>query len=680
MSSSQQLMLGETVATAAPVTDPYFNYVSLLLHGDGTNGAQNNTFLDSSTNNFTITQPGTNSNAQGTFSPYGANWSNYFDGAGDYLQAAYNAAFNLAGGSFTVEAYIYITGLFTANQDANRVGCIMDFGPSTTNTGWEFVIDQTNNTILFSVQGVSPQIVASYTFAQNAWYHVAVVRNNTTNAIYVNGVSLTLTTNTYTGVSTTSGNITVGSARRFTGYNHDFLGYISNVRVVKGAALYTSNFTPSTTPLTAVTNTSLLTCQSNRFVDNSANNFTITKNGDVSVQRFSPFSPTAEYSTSTIGGSVWFNGTGGYLQFPQNSAFTFSSNFTVEGWFYTSKVTGTQPIFTTDASVTYPGLLIQIETATLYAKASSAGASFDIYNASLGTVVPNTWYHFAVSKSSSTTRFFLNGALVNTSTTATALRAQTSTGRIGAHSTNLFSGYVSDIRTVTGASVYSAAFTPPTAPLGSTGLMSMLLSMTNAGIYDNAEMNDLTTFGNAQISTSVVKYGTGSMAFDGTGDGLISVNTNISLINANFTWECWVNFSSLASNPCLIAVSVDTVNRNLLYFDATNGIRYAVARGGADQISIQQGSTSGWSTGTWYHVALVRNGNVYTIYRDGISVASGTSTYTQSILAAGVTLGYSNAPGSFLYFTGYLDDVRITKGYARYTANFTPPTEAFPNY
>ena len=58
--------------------DPYFKYVTLLLHGDGTNGAQNNTFLDSSSNNFTITRNG--NTTQGTFSPYGSNWSSYFDG------------------------------------------------------------------------------------------------------------------------------------------------------------------------------------------------------------------------------------------------------------------------------------------------------------------------------------------------------------------------------------------------------------------------------------------------------------------------------------------------------------------------------------------------------------------------------------------------------------------------
>mgnify|MGYP003349823598 CR=1 FL=1 len=60
--------------------DPQFDYVTLLLNGDGTNGGQNNTFLDSSTNNFTITRNG--NTTQGSFSPYGNLWSNYFGGSG----------------------------------------------------------------------------------------------------------------------------------------------------------------------------------------------------------------------------------------------------------------------------------------------------------------------------------------------------------------------------------------------------------------------------------------------------------------------------------------------------------------------------------------------------------------------------------------------------------------------
>ena len=67
----------------------------MLLHGDGTNGAQNNSFTDGSTNNFTVTRNG--NTTQGTFSPFAPGWSNFFDGNGDYLTAPANSAFNLTG-------------------------------------------------------------------------------------------------------------------------------------------------------------------------------------------------------------------------------------------------------------------------------------------------------------------------------------------------------------------------------------------------------------------------------------------------------------------------------------------------------------------------------------------------------------------------------------------------------
>uniref|UniRef100_UPI0037BE58A4 hypothetical protein n=1 Tax=Flavobacterium sp. TaxID=239 RepID=UPI0037BE58A4 len=93
-------LLGSTGA----VSDPNFENVSLLLQGDGTNGAQNNTFLDSSTNNFTITRNG--NTTQGTFSPYGDLWSNYFDGNGDILSLTANANLNISTGNFTIEGWI----------------------------------------------------------------------------------------------------------------------------------------------------------------------------------------------------------------------------------------------------------------------------------------------------------------------------------------------------------------------------------------------------------------------------------------------------------------------------------------------------------------------------------------------------------------------------------------------
>jgi len=85
--------------------DPQFNYVTMLLHGDGTNGGQNNTFVDSSTNNFSITRNG--NTTQGSFSPYGTLWSNYFDGSSKLYRSM--SGVTVGTGQFTAEVWVCLT-------------------------------------------------------------------------------------------------------------------------------------------------------------------------------------------------------------------------------------------------------------------------------------------------------------------------------------------------------------------------------------------------------------------------------------------------------------------------------------------------------------------------------------------------------------------------------------------
>jgi len=171
--------------------------------------------------------------------------------------------------------------------------------------------------------------------------------------------------------------------------------------------------------------------------------------------------------------------------------------------------------------------------------------------------------------------------------------------------------------------------------------------------------------------------GVGASTYYNGSSGTVIAAASGYLVTTDFTWECWVNFNSLSGNPCLMNSGRVGDQRTLLYFDATNGIRFAVARG-PDQVSIQQGSTAGWSTGVWYHVAVVRSGNNYNIYRNGTSVASGTNSYTQSDLNDGFSIGYSNAPTSLLYLNGYISNARVVNGVAVYTSTFTPSTQPLP--
>lgn len=692
---------GNTGSAPPPASnDAQFNYVSLLLHGDGTNGAQNNAFVDSSTNNFTITRNG--NPTQGSLSPYGSLWSNYFDGNGDFLKSPTNTALAFNSVDYTAEAWVYLNMSTYTSFDAGGRGIVSDFLANTTNGRWILYVD-TGGKLAGAEQGVGGTSTVTITDSQNMplqqWVHVAICKSGTTLYLFKNG---TLVGTATSAVRTTfGGSINVGQSTVDTNYRAYFQGFISNVRLIKGTALYTSNFTPSTSPLTAVSGTSLLTCQSNRFIDNSANNFTITRNGDVQVTKESPFLPTAAYSTSTIGGSGYFDGSTDWLEITNNTALQLgSSDFCVECWINpTALPTGGNVARFISKNSGYTSLfeytLMLRDNGAIQADAHTTGY-FSIQSAA-GLVKANSgWYHVAYSKAGTTASLFVNGVRVATGTlsgTIQSTAAPLAIGRDLEAANREFTGYISDARIVKGSSVYTPSgttLTVPTAPLTAITNTSLLLNFTNAGIFDNAAENDLETVGNAQLSTSVKKYGTGSLAFDGNGDGLKANNsTAFALSNGNFTIEGWVYLTAYPSNysggnygaAICASKSGGSINSGFEFDVLGTASSYTslafVARNGTSNAVFLNPSFS-FALNTWYHVAVVKNGSTFTCYVDGTSIGSTTSSTAWTNLSD-LNVGWSGMTGYEYYFPGYIDDLRITKGYARYTANFTPPTAAFPD-
>lgn len=646
---------------------------------------QNAAFADNSTNKFIITPYG-NSTVTGN-SPFNTTgyWSNYFDG-NSYLTIPNNTALNVwdsGSGSFTVEAWIYATASIP-NNTSIIAKATNDGNPGWAN-GWAFQVF--NGYLNVNTPGDSRLFNSNTTSVPlNQWVHCALVKSGSTVSIYQNGTRVGTTTNS-NAYSNTTDAVAIGVDRNLSG-GGKLTGYVSNARMVKGTAVYDptqSTLTVPTTPLTAITNTSLLTCQNGRFIDNSTNAFAITVNGSPQTQPFDPF------YTSTIasnGGSMYFDGSGDYLTTPLSANLQFGTgNFTVECWTYlVSRVSlypciwGNYNSYTTGSLSLFAGH--NSGNTTKYQVAIN-GAAFPVIQSSTN-VAYNTWVHLAVVRNSGTITLYINGVADGTyNATGVALNGVGPSFCVGTAFDNIangyINGYINGLRVTNGTAVYTGAFTPPTAPLTPSANTTLLLNGMNAGIYDATAINDMETVGNAQVTTAVSKYGGSSVYFDGNGDGLIGTNALVGYTPGNFTWECWVNFTSTSGNPCIIATTSGS-ERDLLYFNSSTGINYVINRGGVDQVTIAQGATTGWSTGTWYHVAVVRNGNTYTIYRDGTSVATGTSSYAKSNLNAPITFGYSNYSASYLYLNGYIDDARITNGVARYTANFTPPTQAFPVY
>jgi hypothetical protein len=185
-------------------------------------------------------------------------------------------------------------------------------------------------------------------------------------------------------------------------------------------------------------------------------------------------------------------------------------------------------------------------------------------------------------------------------------------------------------------------------------------------------MNDLETVGNAQISTTIKKYGTGSLAFDGAGDFLfVSSSPNFAL-SGDFTIECWAYPNSQSKRfPAIVFFNTPNIAIQYDHEDAANKFSFLI---GGTRIA----PSSTQSTGAWYHVAAVRSGSTVILYINGTSVA--TTTNSTAFGSTALAVGGYDPISVERAFNGYIDDLRITKGIARYTSNFTPPTAALPTF
>lgn len=648
--------LSAEVTRSWPMYDPYYKNVILNLHGNGTNAATNNTFVDSSSNAYSLTRGG--SLTQGTFTPYGQNYSNYFNGSGDYLYTPSSTPLDLGASDFTIEAWVYVGGL-TSYVTSNIISKY-----SASNTNWMFNLVRTGSTYdALSFYTPSGGATASYAFAFNTWYHVAVTRSGTSMRLYVNGVDIGGATFAIT-IGSSAEPIRIGEID-YSGYYYYWNGYISNLRLVKGSAVYTSNFTPSTTPLTAISGTSLLTCQSNRFKDNSSNDAVITPAGSASVQRFQPFLFATK---SAIGGSAYNPGASS-LTTSYSGSVGSTDDFTVEGWFYVTGNTDNGSFVLCAAAL---GIILTQSGQKLSTYIPSVG--FIAWQAS--ALVQNTWHYIVVQRSSSTMSCYLNGTRLGTQAGATGGWTYNGAGLyLTGSSDNRENGYYTDVRISTIARYSGTTMTVPTVPLTADANTTFLLSMANAGVADNAAMSNLATVGDTQISTSVKKYGTGAISFDGTGDWLYAAAGLPNFGTGDFTVEMWVYRNSTASGVLARSGGSTTsgsLGQWMLYFESSSPARmyWMDTVGSSNKWGV---STTSFPTGTWVHVAVVRQSGVWKVFFDGISQASTVGTFTDAT-------SYSNAQlsvgGNFsgYNFNGYIDDLRITNGTARYTANFTPPT------
>ena len=484
----------------------------------------------------------------------------------------------------------------------------------------------------------------------------------------------------------------------------------------------------------------LLACSSSRFKD--VHNADLVTNsypgtngigvrGTPKITNFVPFAPTSAYAKARNGGSVYFNGSTDYLTTSASNSFYFSTEFfAIEFWIHPTSNTGNQVIFDTYAN-TYSavgntggpgGMLMYISPFTSsgqnmaevyfqYSNTSSNTVSggpsvtaMNVYNAgdpalrinSLNTqyIKYNSWNYVKLAFAATGQVNNLNqvtGFPTGNSAVGLTIGYRRSTN--GNTSLTYYSGYLSDFKITkynaaynttsyfdynrnnsntssigylplypfTSNSNYIAAYPPNT---------QFLISSTNAGIIDSTQKNNLIPVGSAQLSSTVSKFGGTSMFFNGTTDYLSSpTNDFFRMGTGNFTIEFWAYWNAVSGTiPGNVLHTVTSGTTGLSIYIISNRIalsRYNVA----DDLA----AVSTETTGSWNHYAITRNNSIAYIFKNGVLLGSGsvTTNYVQSGLQIGLGAGSA--------VSGYIDELRVTKDLARYTASFTPPARQHPN-
>jgi len=193
----------------------------------------------------------------------------------------------------------------------------------------------------------------------------------------------------------------------------------------------------------------------------------------------------------------------------------------------------------------------------------------------------------------------------------------------------------------------------------------------NRCITDEIE-HELLVKGDTHISTDASRFGGSSIYFDGTGDYLESpVSDDWAFGTGDFTAELWVNFSSTPSpvGVHLIGPHTQGVSTQWCLLYEGNGIKLFI--NGQPNVAVPWLPT----TNQWYHIAGVRASGTTYLFIDGQLRNTGSSTANIPAVRT-LTIGAANNPALFLH--GYLDEIRVSKGVACWTSNFTPPQSRYP--
>jgi hypothetical protein len=448
-----------------------------------------------------------------------------FDGTGDRLTLN-NSNFVFGTLDFTVELFVYkpntdqeIFFSQLSNSATGRDGIALGYQSG------QFWILQGNGSSWDLETNVG-------SFPTSRWVHFAVSRDYSASKTYyfIDGQLVYTYTTNVNLTAANNGDIVIGNAGTTTD-TYSFTGHISNLRVLKGQALYTENFTPPTRELEVIPNTVLLACQSTTNAAEEKTGKTITVNGNAVANELTPGLLTnvvKSGGSSAITGSVEFDGTGDYLSLAYNSDLWFGDqNWTLECWLHQNSFTNYGIIWdfgygfadNTRSVVIYVDRTAGTPGRIRIAQSPDGGTNYDT---DLGlTLNTNSWHHLAVVRNGSNVTGYLNGIAGNSVTAYNLYNATSRTHSIGIQgdlqAITAYNGFISNLRIIKGTALYTQDFIPPTRNLTKLPGTVLLCCQDSNDPTTEATGKTITGYGDLQKADGVELVTNGTFDTDTTG-------------------------------------------------------------------------------------------------------------------------------------------------------------------
>lgn len=716
---------GVNIATAVSAFTLQFitsnsKYTTALITSVGANNKVNSSdFTDQASTPIAWTNPSSRA-TQTTFSPYRqGGYSVYCDGndAVKFNETTANE-FTFGTGDFTIEFWVWLdydgssSNIF--GNTAELTLCGNNGTPSNLYDGelWFSVTNYSNHTtgaeynFQIGVTGWVNNIRTSGVAATKVreWIHLAVtckdVSGTRTINIWENGVSVA--SGTATVSIPNSGNQLSFMARPDT-YGQYTKGYMHDVRVTKGEALYTSTFTPPTEQMTAGSNTKLLALRKPFIADELTSPLVgEIAAGDPSMEPFTPYDYSSYSASLNVGSLVAPSATLASLEISNSSSAALelgSSDFAIEFWLYR---TGASP---SAWGMVYVGgdygHAITTTTSDIpqFVYTDSYGSGWQNWLSSTDVAPLNMWTHILVTRDSNTLRIFRDGVLKNSASYTGSIKNTNNSKYLGGGytQTQTLPSHLADFRIIKGSvpsgyqtsstTVDTWVFTPPTEPLSNVTDTVTLMQFNEAAIIDKSQhAKTITLNGDVKSSTTQTKYLSSSIYVDGTGDYVeLSDEEGFNMTGA-YTIEYWFFSDGTQTNNYATIFGPKSSSwgagaMGLRYSPSGFANKVAIVRNGNNDVITGYAivSTNTFAEDTWHHVAVSRDAsNNWRLFVNGTE--EGTSI-TQSSTHdwahnGGAMIGANVWDGAASYFKGYISDLRVTKGLARYTSNFTAPTAA----